>query len=215
MVTPETLPSASRTKLSRSGDPTSENWSLPSAFSSTRALRSPSIVSVPPLRLIAETASGSSAEWYCPTYSASVGACCQPHAKTLEQSETLRMLKRQILEIVTQYLDRSNHITIPSPQTGPPPSDCDGGSCHTQIEFAVVLALRYRLDRYRAGIALPILATMGPVAERAVRRHPAAAQRDRRLPRQIPRIAVHIDQRNWTFDPKRPIGTNCNLDCFL
>jgi hypothetical protein len=52
---------------------------------------------------------------------------------------------------------------------------------------------------------------MASVAERAISRRPAAAQRKRRLPRQIDFIALgvdHLHQSIGIFDAQRPVGPN-------
>jgi hypothetical protein len=54
---------------------------------------------------------------------------------------------------------------------------------------------------------------MCPIAERALRRHPAPAQRDRRLTRQIPLLPIHIHQRDRPFHAKRPVRSNRDLHC--
>jgi hypothetical protein len=54
---------------------------------------------------------------------------------------------------------------------------------------------------------------MSPIAKRPLRRHAASAKRDRRLPRQVPLVSIHIDQQDRPFHTQRPIRSNRNLYC--
>jgi hypothetical protein len=67
----------------------------------------------------------------------------------------------------------------------------------------------------RAGRALKAHAIMRSIAERTLLARTAPAQRNCRLTRQIPLLAVSICQQNVAFHPQRTIGANCNLYCFF
>src|ERR1700712_5841799 len=54
---------------------------------------------------------------------------------------------------------------------------------------------------------------MRPITKRSLRRHPAAAKRDRRLSRQVPLVSIHIDQSDRTLNAKWTVRTNRNLYC--
>ena len=76
--------------------------------------------------------------------------------------------------------------------------------CH--LRQSVTLTQRNRLRRNRARLALPSFSAMRPIAERPLRRHPAAAKRDRRLARQIPLIPIHIHQEIGPSTRNGPFG---------
>jgi hypothetical protein len=67
----------------------------------------------------------------------------------------------------------------------------------------------------RAGRALKTHAIMRSIAERTLLARAAPAQRNCRLPRQVPLLTISICQQNVAFHPQRPVGANCNLYCFF
>jgi hypothetical protein len=67
----------------------------------------------------------------------------------------------------------------------------------------------------RAGIADPVLAGMGTIAERPFFAQTATAKADRRLAGEVPLLPVGILQNNVAFDAQRAIRPYRDVNCFL
>ena len=84
--------------------------------------------------------------------------------------------------------------------------------CKSVLSLKILkLTQRNRLSRYGTGFALPPFPSMRPITKRSLGGHAATAKRDRRLPRQIPLVPIHVDQSDRTLNAKWPIRTNRNL----
>ena len=148
------------------------NASFPAGTSSSRAMRSSSIQSLPPSRrqriqLVRLLLPSHTAPHTPSNGAAAADACARPSAPSQKRPAPNTPTNRGTL--------RSQPILLPAFVDFDAGNRTDPGTgLHAHCLQA--LPLRYRLSRNRARIALPALAPMRPIAERPLRRQTATAQ---------------------------------------